>query len=42
MAKAVGGKPKTVRWTPKAIATYIDVLKYLRKEWTARGAALRG
>jgi plasmid stabilization system protein ParE len=36
MAKALGGKPKAVRWTPKAIATYIDVLKYLRKEWTAR------
>jgi plasmid stabilization system protein ParE len=36
MAKAVGGQPRSVRWTPKAIATYIDVLKYLRKEWTAR------
>ena len=27
---------KAVRWTPKAIATYIDVLKYLRANWTAR------
>jgi len=27
---------KAVRWTPRAIATYIGVLKYLRKEWTAR------
>ena len=27
---------KAVRWTPKAIATYIDVLKHLQKEWTAR------
>ncbi len=36
MAKAVGSQPKSVRWTPKAIATYIEVLKYLRKEWTAR------
>lgn len=36
MAKAVGGQPKSVRWTSKAIASYIDVLKYLRKEWTAR------
>ena len=36
MAKALASKSKVVRWTPKAIATYIDVLKYLRKEWTAR------
>ncbi len=27
---------KAVRWTPKAIATYIDVLSYLREKWTAR------
>ena len=27
---------KAVRWTPKAIATYIDVLKHLRGKWTAR------
>jgi plasmid stabilization system protein ParE len=27
---------KAVRWTPKAIDTYIDVLKYLRIHWTAR------
>ena len=27
---------KAVRWTPKAIATYIDVLTYLRTRWTAR------
>ncbi len=27
---------KAVRWTPKAIATYIEVLSYLREKWTAR------
>lgn len=27
---------KAVRWTPKAIATYIEVLEYLRENWTAR------
>ncbi len=27
---------KAVRWTPKAIATYIEVLKYLRGKWTTR------
>jgi plasmid stabilization system protein ParE len=27
---------KAVRWTPKAIATYIDVLSHLREKWTTR------
>ena len=27
---------KAVRWTPKAITTYIEVLTYLREKWTAR------
>lgn len=27
---------KAVRWTPKAIATYIEVLEYFRANWTAR------
>ncbi|MBS1545904.1 MAG: type II toxin-antitoxin system RelE/ParE family toxin [Bacteroidetes bacterium] len=27
---------KAVRWTPKAIDTYINVLRYLRDKWTTR------
>ncbi len=27
---------KEVRWTPKAIASYLEVLKWLRTHWTAK------
>ena len=27
---------RTVRWTPKAIGTYIEVLHWLRTHWTIR------
>ncbi|MBX2982606.1 MAG: type II toxin-antitoxin system RelE/ParE family toxin [Flavobacteriales bacterium] len=27
---------KAVRWTPKAVDTYIDVLRWLRTNWTAK------
>ena len=27
---------KAVRWTPKALETYIAVLEYLRSNWTER------
>lgn len=27
---------KEVRWTPKAIDTYLEVLKWLRTHWTAK------
>jgi len=27
---------KAVRWTPKAVDTYIDVLRWLRTRWTVK------
>src|SRR5690606_28547495 len=30
------GMAKAVRWTPKAIQTFLDVLHWLRNRWTAK------